>query len=216
MDDIYPKVLLVEGDEDKRVIPWLIEVNGVNWGSRKNPVVFIRSYDGCKNLLRPGKIASELKNSGLAALGIIVDADEDPPARWQSIRGACLPAISDLPQQLPPEGLVCLTPENIRFGIWMMPDNTMRGELETFLAYLLPDGNEALWHFAQEAAQTAKDRGAAFKDSHCDKANIYTWLAWQDPPGRQLHDAIKQHIFKPTHPNAQQFVTWFKTLYDLL
>jgi hypothetical protein len=50
MADIYPKVLLVEGKQDRFVIPELIEANGVSWGTRKNPVVFIRDFDGYKNL----------------------------------------------------------------------------------------------------------------------------------------------------------------------
>ncbi len=55
-----------------------------------------------------------------------------------------------------------------------MPDNRMCGMLETFLAYILPDANEVLWQFSQETTQEAKKKGAPFKDSHYDKANIYT------------------------------------------
>ncbi|WP_375493755.1 DUF3226 domain-containing protein [uncultured Nostoc sp.] len=44
---------------------------------------------------------------------------------------------------------------------------------------------------------------------------MYTWLAWQEEPGRQLHQAIKYGILNPEHPKAQTFVTWFKTLYEL-
>ena len=54
-----------------------------------------------------------------------------------------------------------------------------------------------------------------FKDTHIDKANIYTWLAWQNPPGRQIHQAIMERILNPQHPKAQVFITWFKNLYDL-
>ena len=100
-----------------------------------------------------------------------------------------------------------------------MPDNKMRGMLETFLTSIIPTGNEPLWQFAQEAAQEAKSKGATFKDTHLDKANIYTWLAWQDPPGLQIHEPIKHskdQILNPMHPNAQKFVTWFKNLYDLI
>jgi hypothetical protein len=53
------------------------------------------------------------------------------------------------------------------------------------------------------------------KNTHLDKANIYTWLAWQNPPGRQLHNAVMEKILNPQHPKAQIFIRWFKTLYDL-
>jgi 5S rRNA maturation endonuclease (ribonuclease M5) len=38
MAEIHSKVLLVEGKQDVRVIPELIEANGVPWGKRKSSV----------------------------------------------------------------------------------------------------------------------------------------------------------------------------------
>jgi hypothetical protein len=209
------KILLVEGKQDARVIPYLIEANGIAWEINKKPVVYIRDCEGNNNLVDSDIIVSELQASGLSVLGIIIDADDDSSASWQSIRNASLMSIPDIPKVLPEEGLIHTTPEGIKFGIWIMPDNKMRGMLETFLTYMIPTGNEDLWNFAQEVAQEAKSKGATFKNVHKDKANIYTWLAWQEPPGRQLHNAIMERILNPTHPNAQKFVTWFKTLYDL-
>lgn len=215
MAEIHQKVLLVEGKQDLRVIPELIEANGVNWGTKKSPSVYIRDYDGYQQLVDPDVISTELQASGLAALGIIIDADDNPAGRWQSIRSASLKSIPDIPEVLPEAGLIHTAPNGIRFGIWIMPDNQIRGMLETFLTYLIPVGNEGLWQFAQEVAQEAKSRGAAFTDTQLDKANIYTWLAWQSPPGRQLHQAVMERILNPNHPNAQEFVTWFRALYSL-
>jgi hypothetical protein len=216
MADTHQKVLLVEGKQDVRVIPELIEANGVNWGTRKKPVVFIRDYDGYQKLVDPDVISTELQASGLSALGIMIDADDNPTGRWQSIRSASLKSIPDLPEALPEDGLIHTTPTGIQFGIWIMPHNKMRGMLETFLTYMIPTGSEILWQFAQTVTKDAKGKGAVFTDPHLDKANIYTWLAWQNPPGRQLHQAIMERILHPKHPNAQRFVTWFKTLYGLI
>jgi hypothetical protein len=160
-------------------------------------------------------MATELQASGLSALGIMIDADDNPQGRWQSVRQACLKSIPDIPENLPESGLIHITADSIRFGVWIMPDNRMCGMLETFLAYMLPDENEVLWQFSQETTQEAKKKGAPFKDSHYDKANIYTWLAWQNPLGRQLHQAVMERIFHPQHPKAQSFISWFKTLYNL-
>lgn len=216
MADIHPRVLLVEGKQEVRVIPELIEANGVNWGTKKNPVVYIRDSDGYSNLVDPDVISAELKATGLTALGIVIDADDNPLGRWQSLRSASLRSIPDLPMTLPEDGLIHVTPNGIKFGIWIMPDNKMRGMLETFLTYIIPTGNEVLWQFAQTVAQEAKSKGAAFTNTHLDKANIYTWLAWQDPPGRQLHQAVIERILNPNHPNAHKFVIWFKALYNLV
>jgi len=212
-----PKVLLVEGNQETRTIPELMKRNGVTWEVNNEPVVYIRGNEGYKNLVKPDVITTELNASGLSALGVVIDADNNPLGRWESIRNASRQSIPDIPKLLPEEGLIHTTSEGIKFGIWIMPDNKTEGMLETFLAYLISSEKEELWQFAQRATQEAKSKDAPFKDSHRDKANIYTWLAWQNPPGLQLHQAVmKKSILNSLHPNAQKFVTWFKNLYDLI
>ncbi|NER92797.1 MAG: hypothetical protein F6J86_02895 [Symploca sp. SIO1B1] len=211
----HPNLLLVEGEQEKRTIPYLIEANGIDWGTKNNPVVYIEPLGGDTNVINPLLISTELKASGRKALGLMVDADDNPFKRWQSVRNACLTAIPDIPEQLPETGLIHCLPNDIKFGVWIMPDNKMRGMLETFLAYMIPDENEPLWEYAQEAVSAAKNKNAPFIEQHIDKAHIFTWLAWQKPPGRQLHNAVMEKILDPKHPKAQTFVSWFKSLYNL-
>ncbi|TVR10880.1 MAG: hypothetical protein EA395_08555 [Phormidium sp. GEM2.Bin31] len=211
----FDKVLLVEGKQELRLIPELMEANGVDWGTRQQPTVYIREYDGYEKLIAPDVITTELQASGLKRLGVIVDADERPESRWQSLRNASLQAMPDLPESLPSQGLIHHSQQGIKFGIWIMPDNQMQGMLETFLADIIPEDKQDLWQFAQQVTAEAKSHQAPFKDSQRDKANIYSWLAWQNPPGRQLHQAITERILDPRHPKSKPFVTWFKCLYDL-
>ncbi|WP_365671440.1 DUF3226 domain-containing protein [Okeania sp. SIO3I5] len=123
--------------------------------------------------------------------------------------------MPDFPENLPETGLIHNTNSGVKFGVWMMPDNKMRGMLETFLTYMIPDENEPIWNYAQTVVMEAKNQGAPFIENHSDKANIHTWLAWQNPPGRQLHNAVMEKILNPKHPQAQIFINWFKKLYDL-
>lgn len=216
MSKKHSKKLLVEGKEELRVIPQLIEAYGIPWGTRSNPIVYIsEDCNGYEQLIDPDVITTELQDSNLSALGIIIDADEHPDQRWQSLRNACLNSIPDLPETLPETGLIHQTSNSINFGIWMMPDNKIRGMLETFLTYMIPNDGETLWEFAQETVNQATTKGAKYKAVHRDKANIYTWLAWQDPPGRQLHQAIMQKILQPGHPNGEKFFSWFRDLYSI-
>lgn len=208
------KMLLVEGDEDQRVIPWLIEAHGVAWGPRENPVVFIKDFGGIEALLNPGAIEMELKTRGLEALGILVDADDDANRRWLRIRTRCQAAFPNLPQSLPAAGLVETNADGLKLGVWLMPDNCSCGMLETFLACLLPDASHPLWIHANNSVVEAKSLNAPFIDAHEDKARIHTWLAWQDPPGRQLHDAVKFQMLKPS-PLSAPFVAWFRSLYGV-
>ncbi len=67
---VHPKRLLVEGREEQRVIPELIEKNGIEWGdSNDSWIVKIDEFDGVDKLLKPGVIEAELKSSGLSHLG---------------------------------------------------------------------------------------------------------------------------------------------------
>ncbi len=191
-----PNRLLVEGSDDKRVIPELIE-----------------AMDGVDQLLEPGVIETEVKASGLEALGIVVDADSDGAAQWQRIRARCLPSFPNLPRELPADGLVHANQAGLRLGVWIMPDNMLGGMLETFLAYLVPDQRKDVWAYACEAVARARAIGAPIREAHLDKARIHTWLAWQEPPGGQLHHAILQRILDPKAPSAKPFIDWFRRLY---
>ncbi len=216
---VFPKKLLVEGNEDKRVIPELIEKNGIAWGSKQNSIVYIQALEGYVQLTDPDVISVQLNASGLQALGILIDADEQPSSRWQSIRNAARQSIPDFPDQLPEAGLIHQAQNSggdpVKFGIWMMPDNRLEGMLETFLANLITIEQQELWQYAQEIVSIVTTKLPPFKATHIDKANIYTWLAWQAPPGRQLHQAIQERILKPEHSTAQAFVTWFRDLYSV-
>ena len=213
----HQKVLLVEGDEDKRVIPQLVEANGIKWGDRKKDwIVEIKALGSVEKLLDKEEIKIQLKASGLKILGIILDADDAPANRWQSIRNSLIKRYPDIPEKLPATGLIHASPgEDIKIGIWMMPDNRERGMLETFLQFLLPENDKDLWEFAEQSCRQAANCGAPYKEAHLDKAKIHTWLAWQNPPGRQLHNAIMERILSPASPQADPFMRWFEELFEV-
>ncbi len=94
-----------------------------------------------------------------------------------------------------------------------MPDNHSHGMLETFLLCLAPNPKDVLSDFAEKSCIEAQKIGAAFKASHLIKAKIHTWLAWQEEPGRQLHEAVKHHILKADCAYSKPFVDWFRRLY---
>jgi hypothetical protein len=203
-----------------------MEKNGIKWEPEKgNYIVEIQALNSVESLLDPDEISTQLKATSRSALGLIIDADTDPPSRWESIRNVCQQAIKnfyetddevpDFTETLPETGLIHYLKDEIKLGVWMMPDNQIRGMLETYLAYLIPTENEPLWCYTKEVVEKAKEQGASFKNVHKDKALIHTWLAWQEPPGRQLHDAVKFKILDPKPPKSKAFVDWFKLLYDL-
>ena len=137
---------------------------------------------------------------------------ECPRAR---IRQLCVPLFPNLPERMPQEGLIAENDEAKRFGVWIMPDNSSEGDLETLLRHLVPDEQEPLWRHACESVAAALSLGAKCREAHVPKADLYTWLAWQDPPGQSPGLALTRKILEPRSRYAEPFVTWFKNLYRL-
>ena len=211
---VHPRKLLVEGETDKRVIPYLMEANGVDW-DRGNEPVWIASYGSTEELLRSEVIEGEWGASGLEVLGIMVDANGNAPRRWQQFQTCCREQFPKLPCQIPEEGFALTHDSGRRLGMWIMPDNRFSGMLEDFLVRLIPSKSGNLYEFAKNCTAEAAKKGAPFKTPHKTKAEIHTWLAWQDAPGKQLHQALHHRVLSPTNSESKAFVSWFRQLFGV-
>ena len=211
-----PRKLLVEGETDKSVIPYLMEANGVAWPNDPHPV-FIKPYGSVDEILKPEVIEAEVRESGLEALGVVVDANGSAGDRWDQLRIWCRSEFAELPERIPAEGLeVVHSNGSPRFGIWIMPDNRLTGMLEDFLVQLIPpEQPRNLYDLARNCVAESRRQGAPFRDVHVRKAEIYTWLAWQDEPGPRLHEAVQHQFLDPASPRSRPFVTWFRSLFGV-
>jgi hypothetical protein len=210
---LAPRVLLVEGKDEQRVLPELLELCGIPW-PQKEPPVWIEDANGIETILGTPLIETEVKVSGLRVLGILVDANGDLAARWRSVRGRLADVVPDLPVAPHLEGWIHQRVDRIRIGVWVMPDNLERGMLETLLLRLRT-GESALHDHARDAVAIARTKGAPFLPAHLDKAELHTWLAWQNPPGQQLHAAVRAKALDPMTPPAAPFVAWFRRLFEV-
>lgn len=209
----HPQKLLVEGEAERGVIAGLMEANGVPWPDPPDSPVFIDTCGGIDEIVKPGVLDAELRASGREALGVVVDANGDAGTRWDDLRAWCSGEFSDLPDQIPTEGLEVVHSHGTRFGIWIMPDNRLKGMLEDWLVELIPEESGSLYELARKSVSDAKHQGAPFKDVHRTKAEIHTWLAWQDQPGLRLYDAVVHRVLDPTRPESMPFVNWFRRLF---
>lgn len=222
----HPRLLLVEGDDDKRFVPELVELGiggGFQWDRDGRHVVLIQPQGGAEPLLAPGTIAAHLSASGREALGVIVDADGPPTTRWNAVRSRLLADfawlgidVSRVPEVIPQGGFIIDVDEGApggsrRLGVWIMPDNQQPGMLETLALSLIAE--DQLLDLAKRSSSEATRLGAPFRPTHRDKAIVHTWLAWRDPPGRQLHDAVKQRMLDPSLPLGRAFIDWFRELF---
>lgn len=85
--------------------------------------------------------------------------------------------------------------------------------MEIFLRYLVPNEHEIIWAHAVEAVKRGREAGAPCRDVHVAKAELFTWLAWQDPPGYSPGIALTKKILDPASSHADGFVKWFTGLY---
>jgi hypothetical protein len=217
MGRINPKKLIVEGNDDKFSVASLMGFY-VDWPDQKdNAPVHIDGGNGADEILSNKVLLTELKTPGLQVLGVMLDADVIPAQdRYKTIRYQVSQTFPNLPENLPANGLIAENDQHLRFGVWIMPDNTLIGDLELFLKELVPDVGVDSWTYAVEVVEIARnEKTCPCRSAHISKANLYTWLAWQDPPGQSPGRALTQKILNPHCDKAKPFVDWFMELYAL-
>lgn len=202
------KVLLVEGKDDLHVVANLGEALGLpDYG------LWIKEKGGYDNLLLD--LEGELLASGLQRLGILVDADLDARNRWTSLRKRLIAAgYVDLPPQPDPDGIVAMQTGKPTIGVWIMPDNTLPGALEDFIACLVPE-DDTLWPRAGDCLAQLPENERRFPPQDLIKARVHTWLAWQKEPGKPMGQAITARYLSPGVPQVALFVDWLRRLFQL-
>jgi hypothetical protein len=200
-------VLLVEGKDDEHVSYAVLNHHGVPRKYR------VKDKQGSSNLL--GTLDVELLASDLEKLGIVIDADVDIAARWQSLRSILTNSgYTDVPLVPDTEGTIVIETGHPTVGIWIMPDNTLPGMLEHFVSFLVPPADR-LWDRAVGCVADIPVVERLFASQHLIKAQIHTWLAWQDEPGTPLGLAITRRYLDADGPHARRFAAWINRLFDL-
>ncbi len=197
------RVLLVEGDDDKHVVLHLVRQNQLGM-----PAFKIIVAEGFPNLVRA--IGPRIKESGRLVVGILADANSDPAARWEEIEGRLRKAdVEPAPNMDRTNGTVI--EGKPRVGIWMMPDNRSIGELEDFVADLIPEG-DPVWPMATRYIEDIPPDVRKFKSGKIMKAKIHAWLAARKQP-RKMGSAINAGDLNATAPVAMRLTGWLRELF---
>ncbi|BBL76744.1 DUF3226 domain-containing protein [Methylomagnum ishizawai] len=199
-----PQILLVEGKNDLHVMLSLCAHHNL-------PETFeILDKEGVENVLET--LEAEIAGQSRQRIGIIVDADTDLKARWAAI-SSILSKWGYLPPEIPDQnGTILLHDRKPTIGVWLMPDNRLPGELEDFIAFLVPE-SDSLWNHAAHALALLPNSPGRFPDQDRSKAHIHTWLAWQYEPGKPLGQAITARYLDANAPDAQRLIAWLKNLF---
>lgn len=215
--------LRVEGTDDLHVICHLLKRHGIDLDPQRPSVSrprILKSESsagleaGIESLIA---LIPDVISIAEAPTGFVVDADPHigVTRRWASVRTKLRAAGVDAPEVVPSNGFVGRSQAtNVAVGVWLMPDNTRSGTLETFLEDLIQD-EDTLIDLAKSAVQQAERLDRRFAEPHRAKAVLHTWLAWQANPGVPYGVGIASHYFRHDSPAALAFVEWFRTLFEM-
>lgn len=204
-------LLYVEGKDDVSVINALLLRHGLDTEHGRK-YLRIQSQDSVELLLQ--NMPDAIRNATDRPVGFVVDIDIPVVDRWTQVRARLSQAGLDAPKACPTEGYIAQLPNySYPIGVWLMPDCTTDHQMmEHLLATLVPPG-DALWSHAKSSVATARTLGSKFKDVHLIKAEIHTWIAWQESPGLALGAAVNAAFFRDDSVQAIAFLRWLKRLF---
>ena len=162
---------------------------------------------GGKDWLRKN-LSRLLKEGNAERFGLVLDADHDAAAKWQSIAAAMRKiAISvvdgdDLPAAYPASGFV-----DGNFGVWIVdPASDLPGDLES-LKLSLVQSDDVL---EPAKAAVAREPQLLTKTS---KAVFGTWLAWQRKGAGMVEaEAWTEKLLQIEGAIATDFVAWVRRM----
>lgn len=207
---IRKKVLLVEGINDKHVINNLLKAHDLE------NLITIRDKEGISNILATLKTEVDANQD---FLGIVVDANSSLDSRWQSLSDKLKDkeiGYSNVAENPVKDGLILDSQGFLpKFGVWVMPNNELVGKIENFIRLLVAEERENLWQIVEKAVSEIPSEEKLFAEKDIIKAQVHTFLAWQDEPGRPMGESITRRYFQIDAPEALNFVEWIRNLFEL-
>ncbi len=205
-------VLLVEGQNDQHVISHLWRSRNTYDGDLPFEVIDKEGYTKLRD-----SIPLEINAPGRKAIGIVIDANDDASTRWnaviEKIRKSLEKEGVELPQS--PEKTGLIVPETLRcprIGVWLMPNNEHAGELEDFVAKMIP-GNDPVWPLAKGYIDSIPEQDRKFTEKKKPRAKVHAWLATREEP-RRMGVAIRAGDLDATGPLCTAFLAWLRRLFE--
>jgi len=218
MTSLGQKVLLVEGDSDERFFLGLLE--------------YLQLKDKI-NIAKPpgsGGKPSALKfldtllkrlyqKEGITHLGMVIDADY--PQYGEGYKKS-LNDIHNIIKKHQYNELDGLSPglsfshNNgfMPFGLWIMPDNYSDGMFEDWVEKCIKDVDR--YPLLEHAKVVIKGLPEVrFKEIQRTKAEISTWMAWQEKPGEGLHKIIPRKFIDLNCVPFINLIEWIKRIYSI-
>jgi hypothetical protein len=104
--------------------------------------------------------------------------------------------------------------DNIKVGVWLMPNNEMSGMIEDFINFLVPEADELLPIVKTHLENIESQKLNQYSEIHRSKAKIYSWLAVQETSGMPVGLAITKRYLNTDEATCQVFIVWLRRLFD--
>ena len=200
-------IMLVEGSDDFHLLFHFMEVH------KLMGICTVFNGTGINDLLK--ELDVRIKLGDVKQIGIVVDADESAQSRWESIKDTLSKYDYDAVKTSPLDknGTLIKKDRLPTIGIWIMPDNQNTGMVEDFVKTLIPP-TDVLWPLAIQCVDDLPAGQRRFIPAHTLKAEIHTWLAWQEDPGRPMGQALSKKYLNAKAPAGMTFASWIRELFS--
>ena len=214
------QLLLVEGTNDKSLHEAFCRLHDLHPDVKVAPPLEVggdfNSKQGVLNIL--ALQLKQLEDGQLERLGVVIDADHIASG------GGYARTLALVTQTIAPHGYAS-APELLEnggalfrhndglphVGLWIMPNNCDDGAVETWIGNCVTDMEQALLTLAVDAVASVAI--PKFRPVRRKKAEIATWLAWQDRPGEGLYYAVKGGLLNPAAPLYTGFLQWMERVF---
>jgi hypothetical protein len=120
-----------------------------------------------------------------------------------------------VPAELPTNGLIVINEDNIKIGVWIMPNNNINGMLEDFIAFLVPKDDQLL-PIVNQTLDNIEGQGLnKYSSVHRSKATIHSWLSLQEDPGTPMGLAITKRFLTTEEQTCGLFIKWLSELFNI-
>lgn len=216
------RLLLVEGSNDRSFFEQFCQSIQLDVDVRVAPPREVggthNSKQGAINHL--ATLYKRLRTGDLSHLAVVLDADQSAAGGGFSqtvsqVAAVLAPLGFDAgPLALAEGGLVFQHNDGLaNLGLWVMPDNANDGILEDWIARTITDEGEHRALF-EHAVQVVADLPVRkFNPPKLKKAEVASWLAWQDRPGEGLFYPVKAGLLDAGTPLYAGMEAWLRQVF---
>lgn len=209
-------ILLVEGDADRGFFEallqrWQFPVKAIDVCTPRDAGHHKDSKQAAFAVIQKTYLP-QLADGQIERLAVVVDADrvEHGGGYVRTVHQLAdvLESYGYAAQQSSTQGLVFQHNDGLAdIGVWVMPDNAGDGMLEDWIKQSIHPQEASLMSHASLAIDQIPG-GPKFKPLRRSKAEVATWLSWQESPDHGLWQAAEADLLDENAPLLSGFKDW--------